>query len=133
MTTPRSGGTAARLAPVIGRWRTEGRVLGPDPLPVVGSDVYEPGPGGHVLVHHVDVRVGPDRVRAIDDDGVWHFRGGSDIAPAARAGAEVPGAGAVRSTLRIAPDGRSMTALWERADDGVTWQPWMDMGFTRED
>jgi hypothetical protein len=71
------------------------------------------------------------RIR-IDDEGVWHFTGGGDVAPAARTDGDAPAA-AVRSTLRIAPDGRTMTALWERAEDGVTWRPWMDMRFTRED
>ena len=154
--------TARRLAPVVGRWRTEGHVVGDEPVPVTGSDVYEFAPGGHVLVHHVDVHVGATPVRAleivgepdgeemltrsyddtgdvtsmrlrIDDDGVWHFSGGGDVARAAQVDGDVPAPAAVRSTLRIAPDGRTMTALWERAEDGVTWQPWMDMRFTRED
>jgi hypothetical protein len=37
----------------------------------------------------------------------------------------------VRSTLKVAADGASMTALWERSEDGITWHPWMDMTFTR--
>jgi hypothetical protein len=24
-----------------------------------------------------------------------------------------------------------MTALWERSEDGVNWEPWMHMTFTR--
>jgi hypothetical protein len=153
--------TRTDLAPVVGRWRTEGHVLGDDPVPVTGSDVYEPGPGGHVLVHSVDVLVGGTPVRAleiigewdgdamlarsyddtgdvtlmrvrIDDDGAWHFTGGGDVARAAQFDPDAPTA-AVRSTLRIASDRRTMTALWERAEDGVTWQPWMDVRFTRED
>ena len=69
---------------------------------------------------------------AVDADSVWRFTGGGDVAPRARASA-TPEAGAVRSTLTVAPDGRSMTALWERADDGTTWVPWMDMHLTLED
>jgi hypothetical protein len=38
---------------------------------------------------------------------------------------------AVRSTLTVSPDGSGMTAKWERWDGGATWQPWMDMTFTR--
>ena len=154
--------TRSDLSPVVGRWRTEGTVVGEEPVPVAGSDVYEFGPGGHVLVHHVDVHVGATPVRAleiigepdgdamlarsyddtgdvtlmrlhIDDDGVWHFSGGGDVAPAAQVDPDVPAPAAVRSTLRIAPDGRTMTALWERAEDGVTWRTWMDMRFTRDD
>jgi hypothetical protein len=68
----------------------------------------------------------------IDRDGVFHFSGGPDIAPAARS-TDVPAGGAVRSTLTITPDRTSMTALWERADDGATWTPWMDIHFTPTD
>jgi hypothetical protein len=111
-------------------------------------------------VHHVDVTVGDQPVRAIeiigepdvaggylargfdsegkaemmhltiDAGGVFHFTGGSDIAPAAQPTSETTAR--VRSTLRIAPDRQSMTALWERSEDGVTWQPWMDMRFSAE-
>jgi hypothetical protein len=31
----------------------------------------------------------------------------------------------------VSLDGNGMTANWERWDDGATWQPWMDMTFTR--
>jgi catechol 2,3-dioxygenase-like lactoylglutathione lyase family enzyme len=62
---------------------------------------------------------------------VWTFVGGADVAAVARSGAPVPAAGAVRSTLTVAEDGRSMAALWERVDDAATWEPWMDMRFTR--
>ena len=65
-------------------------------------------------------------------DGAFHFAGGSDIAPAARSGT-APAGGAVRSTLRIADDRRTMAALWERADDGTTWEPWMDIQFVLTD
>jgi hypothetical protein len=154
--------TANRLEGIVGHWRTEGNVIGDDPVPVRRTDVYELFPGGHFLVHHVDVTVGESPVRAIeiigerdeesgaflarayedhgamtlmrvvvDDDGVWHFSGGSDVAPAARVDVEAPAVGAVRSTLRVAADRQTMTALWERADDGVTWTPWMDIRFTR--
>jgi hypothetical protein len=152
------------LGAIVGRWRTDGQVLGEPPTRVVGSDVYELLPGGHFLIHHVDVIVGERQVRAIeilgepdkdgaagamlsrsydssgaievmrfriDADGVWHFSGGPEIAPAARTGAVAPASGAVRSTLRIADDGQTMSALWERADDGTNWQPWMDIRFVR--
>ena len=153
-----------RLAPLVGRWRTQGLVLGGDPLPVTGTDTYEWLPGRHFVVHHVDVTVGDQPVRAIEligdpdpatgdltataygDDGtvtvmraavdgagVWTFTGGGDVASAAYGGDVPPPAAAVRSTLRIAGDGGSMTALWERADDGVHWASWMDMRFTRID
>lgn len=149
-----------RLWAIVGDWVTSGHVVGDPPVPVSGSDVYEILPGGHFLVHHVDVMVGPQEVRAIeiigerasqdgpflarsydndgnaevmalivDDHGVFHFSGGPEIAPAAQ---PVNASTArVRSTLTIARDGNSMAALWERSEDGATWDRWMDITFTR--
>jgi hypothetical protein len=67
----------------------------------------------------------------VDDNGVWHFTGGADVAPAAQL-TEAGDSGAVRSTLTVGPDGARMTALWERSDDGSVWEPWMDMTFIRD-
>lgn len=149
-----------RLHAIEGRWNTSGHVIADPPVPVVGSDVYDVFPGGHFLVHHVDVTVGEQPVRAvevigerdaatgaylarsfdgdgnvdlmqltIDDSGAFRFVGGGDIASAAQP-ADKPTA-RVRSTLTAADDGQSMHALWERSEDGSTWQPWMEIRFTR--
>ena len=147
------------LHAIAGRWQTAGHVIGDERIPVVGTDTYEVLAGGHFLVHHVDVTVGDQPVRAIeiigephpdggylarsfdndgnadlmgltvDGEGVFHFSGGGEIAPAAQPGRAAPAR--VRSTLTVADDRRSMHALWERSEDGTTWQPWMDIGFTR--
>jgi hypothetical protein len=67
----------------------------------------------------------------IDEQGVFHFAGGADIAPAAQPkGTPME---RVRSTLTVADDRLSMKALWERSEDGIRWHPWMDMAFTRID
>jgi hypothetical protein len=149
-----------RLLTIAGRWQTSGHIIGDDHVPIVGTDIYDVLAGGYFLVHHVDVMVGDQPVRAIeivgepdpdsdgylgrsfdsegnaevmrltiDEDGVFHFAGGGDIAPAAQP-TDMPVA-RVRSTLKVAADGASMTALWERSEDGITWHPWMDMTFTR--
>ena len=150
-----------RLATIAGRWRTSGHVIGEPKVSVIGTDTYDVLPGGHFLVHYVDVAVGGQPVRAIevigephgrggylarsfdsdgnaelmhltiDDDGVFHFTGGGDIAPTAQP-KETPTAH-VRSTLTVARDRKSMTALWERSDDGTSWHPWMDIQFTPAD
>ncbi len=157
MSNPETSTPDQRLWSIAGQWRTSGHVIGDPTIRVVGTDIYELLPGGHFLVHHVDVAVGDQPVRAIeiigepdgrggylarsfdsagdaelmhltiDDDGVFHFAGGGDVASAAQP-TGVPTAW-VRSTLTIAPDRQSMTALWERSDDGTTWQPWMDIAF----
>ena len=63
----------------------------------------------------------------VDDEGILRFTGGGDIAPTAQPkGAPTA---QVRSTLTIARDGESMTALWERSADGIAWDPWMGYPF----
>jgi Protein of unknown function (DUF1579) len=150
-----------RLGALVGRWRSEGHVVGDPPVPITGTDTYEWLPGGFFLLHHVDVLIGQQQVQAIeliggydpatdsytarayddqgnvtvmgarvDEQGVWRFTGGGDVAAVARP-ASADAGGAVRSTLTVSPDRSGMTARWERSDDGASWQPWMDMTFTR--
>jgi hypothetical protein len=150
-----------RLGALVGRWRSEGHVVADPPVPITGTDIYELFPGGFFLVHRVDVVVGDEKVRAIeilgeydettdsftarsydsdgsvtimrarvDDRGVWTFTGGADVARAAQPDS-ADESGAVRSTLTVSPKADTMTAKWERSDDGSSWQPWMDMTFTR--
>ena len=150
-----------RLGALVGRWRSEGHIVGEVSVPITGTDTYEWLPGGFFLVHHVDVVIGDQQVQAIeligeydpttdaftaraydnqgnvtimqtrvDEQGVWRFTGGGDVAAVARP-ASADASGAVRSTLTISPDRSGMTARWERSDDGASWQPWMDMTFTR--
>jgi hypothetical protein len=150
-----------RLGALVGRWRSEGHIVGDAAVPITGTDIYEWLPGGFFLIHHVDVMVGEQKVQAIeiigeydpatdsyigraydnqgnitvmrarvDDNGVWTFTGGGDVAPVARP-SSADATGAVRSTLTVSADSSSMTAKWERRDDGSGWQPWMDMTFTR--
>jgi hypothetical protein len=66
----------------------------------------------------------------VDDRGVWTFTGGGEVAPVAQPSSADAG-GVVRSTLTVSADRSSMTARWERSDDGSVWQPWMSMLFTR--
>jgi hypothetical protein len=161
MSSPETSTPDQRLWSIAGRWQTSGHVIGEPTIPVVGTDIYELFPGGHFLVHHVDVTVGGHPVRAIeiigepdgnggylarsfdsqgdaevmhvtiDDQGVFRFAGGGGIAPAAQP--TNTQTARVRSTLRIAADRHSMTALWERSDDSTTWQPWMDITFQRSE
>jgi hypothetical protein len=150
-----------RLGALVGRWRSEGHIVGDPAVPITGTDIYEWLPGGFFLVHHVDVMIGEQPVQAleligeydpatdaflaraydnlgnvtlmrakVDEQGVWTFTGGSDVAPVAQP-LDAEGGGAVRSTLTISADRSGMRARWERSDDGTSWQPWMDMTFTR--
>jgi hypothetical protein len=159
--TPTPSPQTQRLGALVGRWRSQGHIVGDPPVPITGTDIYQWLPGGFFLVHHVDVVIGDQQVQAIeligsydpasdaftaraydnqgnvtvmqagvDEQGVWRFTGGGDVAPVAQP-ASADAGGAVRSTLTISPDRSGMTARWERSDDGVSWQPWMDVSFTR--
>jgi len=150
-----------RLGALVGRWRSQGHIVGDAPVPITGTDTYEWLPGGFFLAHHVDVAIGEEKVQAleligeydpatdsftaraydnqgnvttmqarVDERGMWTFTGGADVAPVAQPAAADAG-GAVRSTLTLTADRSGMTARWERSDDGSSWQPWMDMTFTR--
>jgi hypothetical protein len=134
------GADVAAWEPLIGSWASSGRTV--DAVEIEGSDVYEWLPGRQFVVHHVDVRMGGQRVdvlevigepdgdavlmrsfdnsggtavmrASVDEAGVWTFAGPTE-----------------RATLVVAPDGESMSARWERVRDG-SWEHWMDMRFHR--
>lgn len=160
-TPPTPNRSVQRLGALVGRWRTEGHIVAEPPIPVTGTDIYEWLPGSFFLVHHVDVMIQDQPVQAIeiigeldqstgsiigraydnrgdmtilyatvDAEGVWTFTGGADIAPVAQP-STAKARGAVRSTLTVSPDRSGMTAMWERSDNGIDWEPWMDIRFTR--
>jgi hypothetical protein len=149
-----------RLWSIAGEWATDGHVVGDPPVPVKGTDTYDVLAGGYFLVHHVNVAVGDQQVRAIevigepapagggflarsfddrgsaevmrvtvDAEGVFHFGGGPEIAAAVQPTDATTAR--VRSTLSVASDRKSMTALWERSEDGQSWERWMNITFTR--
>jgi hypothetical protein len=60
---PAPGPETRRLGALVGRWRSEGHVVGEPSVPIEGTDIYEWLPGGFFLVHHVDVVVGTSRSR----------------------------------------------------------------------
>jgi VCBS repeat-containing protein len=142
----RPGPEHERLNAFVGTWKTEGETraspLGPAAR-ITAVDTYEWFPGGFFLVHHVDARVGDEEIKVIEiighdasngryftrsfdsqgnagtyevsvRDGRWTFTGKSE-----------------RATVQVSADGKTMTANWERSEDGSTWLPWMDVKLTR--
>ena len=55
-----------RLGALVGRWRSEGHIVGDQPVLISGTDTYEWLAGGFFLVHHVDVVIGEQRVQALE-------------------------------------------------------------------
>ncbi|MDF5757296.1 DUF1579 family protein [Spongiactinospora sp. TRM90649] len=135
-----------RLAALIGRWRSEGRTVATPEAPSVnigGHDVYEWFPGEQFLVHHVDVLMGGEEVRAIEMIGpydpatasypmrAFDHQGAFTTMDATRAGDTWTFTGpTTRATLTITPD--TMRARWDRLTSTSTWTHWMDMTFTKE-
>jgi hypothetical protein len=158
---PIPGPELQRLDALVGRWRSEGHIVGDVPIPIAGSDIYEWLPGGFFLVHYVDVTIGKQPVKAIeligeydpttdsftgrayDNQGnitIMHAKVDEHGVWTFTGGGDVApvarpstddASGAVRSTLTVSSDKGSMRAKWERSDDAATWQAWMDMTFTR--
>ena len=63
---PAPGPEIQRLGALVDRWRSEGHVVGDDPVPITGVDSYEWLAGGFFVVHHVDVVIGQQRVQALE-------------------------------------------------------------------
>lgn len=149
-TTPRPapGPEHTRLDVFVGTWTTRGRTTeGPDApaTEIVGTDAYEWFPGGFFLVHRVDVRMGDEHVDAIEligydaasemypmhaydnGGGIVTMQGSVDAAGTWTFATETE-----RAMVVFGPDGRTMTAHWERTSDGSGWKPWMEVDFTRE-
>jgi hypothetical protein len=137
-----------RLDILVGRWSSEGRTVpGPSEpeVRISGTDTYEWMAGGHFLVHRVDVRMGGEQVEVVEmigpydpSDGSYPMRSfdnqGNFVTMTARVGDDgvwtLTGA-SERATLTVGEDGATMTARWERSDDGSGWRHWMDMNLTR--
>lgn len=138
-----------RLDAVVGVWRTEGLTVATDDGPAVritGSDTYEWLPGGHFLLHHVDVTIGGQRYRAlevigeynpVDDDYVARAYDSAGDTGTMTVRVDADGVWTIaghteRATLVIDDDGSRMAATWERSDDdGASWRQWMDMNFSK--
>ena len=99
---------------LVGRWRSEGHIVGDSTVPITGTDSYEWLPGGFFPVYHVDVVFGDQQVQVleligdhdpatdsytaraydnlgnitvmqarVDEQGVWRFTGGGNVAAVA--------------------------------------------------
>ena len=135
------------LVPIIGHWRTSGSVLDEDGNGIdriMGTDTYTWLPGGHWIVHAVDVLIGDQPARALEliggrdePTGGWQMHAfDTDDSPSrmvltlAEPGLLLLQGEGIRSWLRPEAGPTHMTTLWEREVDGE-WVAWMDMRFDR--
>jgi hypothetical protein len=67
--TQRPGPAHMLLDVFIGRWKTEGHTIATPSSPAIsitGTDTYEWLEGGFFMIHHVDVMMGVQKVKAIE-------------------------------------------------------------------
>jgi hypothetical protein len=138
---PRPGPEHERLASFVGRWKTAGQVLASGSAPaleIAGIDEYEWMPGGFFLLHRVDVRIGGERVQALEIIG-WDAKRGryfmrsfdsqggtAEMHASVRDGTWTFDGDAERFTGAFSDGGETLSGRWERRD-GERWLPWMDV------
>ena len=142
---PRPGPEHARLTPFVGRWTTSGQVLASDSIPaleIAGIDEYEWMPGGFFLLHRVDVRIGGERVQALEiigrdaERGKYFMRsfdsqgGTAAMHASVRDGTWTFAGDAERFTGSFSDGGEMLSGRWERREGGQ-WLPWMDVRLTK--
>jgi hypothetical protein len=90
--------TDKTLGALVGCWASSGHTVarpGEPSVEIEGSDIYEWGPGGHVLVHRVDVRMGGEQVDVLEVIGPADATGGYPM----RAYDQAGGVGTMRATV----------------------------------
>jgi hypothetical protein len=132
------------LAPFAGTWRTTGEILGDAEERLDATDRYEWFPGGHFLVHHVEGRMGPHEVRAIEmigadpdgDDFVTHAfdNGGNTARYTATLHERAWSIDGETERFRgeFDADWRTLRGAWERLDRG-RWERWMTITLAKQD
>ncbi|MEV3960667.1 DUF1579 family protein [Nocardia sp. NPDC050193] len=136
-----------QLETIIGRWKTSGVALdehGRQTSKIESTDEHKWMTGGRWILHRVDVMMGgSEHTRALELIGdfdpeadTYAMRAfdtsGSYSTMTARPNADgswLFDGEAMRSTLRPAEDGSSMSARWERDPGTGTWIPWIRMDF----
>jgi hypothetical protein len=139
----------ARLAALVGLWRTEGSTLesaGTPPVRIEATDSYEWLPGRFALLHRVEAQMGAEKIEGAEIIGYDPERGcfvsqyfGSDGPNAYEASLDEEG-GRLVWRMQSSSDrfigafdaaGERIDGHWELLGKGSTWVPWMNITLTR--
>jgi hypothetical protein len=130
-----------------GKWKTEGTVKarGDDPeLKITGTDVYEWFEGGFFLIHKVDVVIGKEKIKNIEIIGYdeltnsytlhsFDNKGNSEeMKGSFNKGVWTISGNSLRFNGRFTEDGKILSGIWERQDDGKNWLHLMDIKLTKQ-
>jgi hypothetical protein len=134
----------ASLDTLIGTWRTTGRLASGEPLDFEGTDSYEWFPGGSFLLHHVDVTMGGDAVKAIEiisyDEAtgkypMHHFDGSGKLQVSE---GRFNGNGwtfssfTERGSFTFSEDGNVLSGTWEKLSEKKVWEPWLHVQLKKQ-
>jgi hypothetical protein len=140
-----------RLAPLIGRWKTDGWTRETPEAPAVqvdAVDTYEWLPGGFGLLHIVDAKMDGEKVEGTEiigydpDEGAYATQYvGSESLTRYEASLTEESEGltwrmrskTTRFTGVFSRDGKVITGHWELLPEGGDWQPWMDITLTKQE
>ncbi len=130
----------ADLEPFLGTWRNTGTLYdetGKEAGRMNAIDHYEWLEGGFFMLHRVEGRLGHDDIRVLEVIGVQH-KGGDVIARFYDNRGMTGGQTNILDGKSFSVDGprqrfrgqfdddfQTLEGLWEMADDGKTWRPWM--------
>lgn len=130
----------------IGKWMTAGRTIEQPGIPsveILASDVYEWAPGGFFVVHSAYGLIGDIPVGGVEilwhDPAAGHYRSqffdsqGNIVESTLTLedGVWTWMSGDTRCRATFSGDGRIQTAHHEGSEDGVRWQPTMDVTLTK--
>ena len=150
MMTMAPGVEQERLAPLVGRWRTEGWTLetpGSPAARIDATDTYAWLAVWFALLHTVDAYVGDQKVEGAEIIGYDPERAGyltlyvgSDGPTTYEATLEEEAGTLVwemrsettRFSGTFSPDGNAITGHWELLHEGSAWRPWMDITLTKQ-
>lgn len=132
-----------RLQRLVGRWRTQGRTLGPPALEFHGIDSYRWVGSGWFLLHEIAAVVDGEPVVAVAT--IWYDReldayrshhvdaaGASSYYEVSLDGDSWSLRGArKRYSGRFSADGQTLSGTWERREEYGPWQAWMEISSTR--
>ena len=133
---------------LVGKWNCEGRIIesedGPS-IPISGVEAYAWVQGGKYLEHRVSVMMGEAQVEVVELIGnseefsdtypVYVMENGEmTVVMQARLndGRLTLFSDNMRAAFVLSEDERSMSAYWERSDNGKEWVPWMELNFLKQ-
>ena len=135
-----------KLEIFVGKWNTVGLIKETAENPAVrmtGTDTYEWLPGNYVLLHKVDVSFGIERKQSMEVIGYdtssgtyrMHYfdpEGNSGSMEAREQnGSWIFLSQSLRFSGKFSEDGKTLSGIWERSSNGVSWMHWMDIKLTK--